>query len=356
MGEKVFMQGNEAMAEAAIRAGCKLFFGYPITPSSEVPEYYSKAMRERPEENIMFIQGETETSVFNMIAGAVSMGHRAMTATAGPGFSLGQEAMSFMSAADLPAVIVEVMRPGPADGEILPSQGDYFQATRGGGHGDYNNLVLAPYSIQELVEITQESFELAEKYHNPVVILSDAMLAKLHESVELPGYVTNEPAPEDKYNALGGFDPAKRDKHVVATCGRGAVHWHAFNERLQAKFKKIAENEVRYETYNLEDADIVLVAFGCYSRVCISAMKMAREAGIKVGMIRPISLWPFPEKAFEGLDGKQFLVCELNAGQMVQDVKLSVKNKDDVHFYGMLGGIVPTPKEIFEQIKKIEVK
>ncbi len=351
MGERVFMQGNEAMAESAIRAGCKLFFGYPITPSSEVPEYYAKVMRERPEENIMFIQGETETSVFNMIAGAVAAGHRAMTATSGPGFSLGQEAMSYMSAASLPAVIVEVMRPGPADGEILAAQGDYFQATRGGGHGDYNNLVLAPYSVQELCELMQESFDLAEKYHNPVVLLSDAMLAKLRESVELPGYVENEPKPEEKWRTLTGADG--RDPHIITTCGRGAIQWERFNLDLQEKFRKIAENEVRYETYNLEDADIVLVAFGCFSRVCISAMKMAREEGMKVGMIRPISLWPFPEEAFRGLDGKKFLVCELNAGQMVQDVKLSVDNKNDVTFYGRLGGQVPTPKEILGEIRKL---
>lgn len=183
---KVFMQGNQAMAESAIRAGCKLFFGYPITPSSEVPEYYAKAMVERPEENITFIQAETEVSAFNMVAGAVATGHRAMTATSGPGFSLGQEAMSYMSAADLPAVIVEIMRAGPADGEILAAQGDYFQAVKGGGHGDYNNLVLAPYSVQEYCDMIQESFELAEKYHNPVILLSDATIAKMRESVELP--------------------------------------------------------------------------------------------------------------------------------------------------------------------------
>lgn len=354
MGEKVFMQGNQAMAESAIRAGCKLFFGYPITPSSEVPEYYSKVMRERPEENITFIQAETETSAFNMLAGAAAAGHRVMTATSGPGFSLGQEAMSYMSAADLASVVVEIMRPGPADGEILAAQGDYFQATRGGGHGDYNNLVLAPYSVQELCELMQESFALAEKYHNPVILLSDAGLAKLRESVELPDYVTDEPKPEDKYRTLTGC--AGREPHKISTCGKGAVQWEAFNLDLQKKFKEIAENEVRYETYNLDDADLVLVAFGYFARVCESAMKMARAEGLKVGMIRPISLWPYPAKAFEGLDGKKFLVCELNAGQMVQDVKLSVKNKDDVMFFGRLGGMVPTPKEILEEIRKVEVK
>ena len=348
---KVFMQGNQAMAESAIRAGCKLFFGYPITPSSEVPDYYAKAMRERPEEKITFIQAETEVSAFNMVAGAVATGHRAMTATSGPGFSLGQEALSYMAAADLPAVIVEIMRAGPADGEILAAQGDYFQAVKGGGHGDYNNLVLAPYSVQELCELMQESFELAEKYRNPVILLSDATLAKMRESVELPGYV-DVPNPADKPNALRGCGKDK-EPHKVVTCGDGPIQWEQFNLRLQEKFKVIKENEVRYETYNLDDAEIILVAYGSMARVCESAMKMARQEGLKVGMIRPISLWPFPEKAFEGIVGPKFLVCELSAGQMVEDVKLSVENKRDVSFFGKLGGNTPSPKVVLEQIKKL---
>ena len=233
MGNQVFMQGNEAMAESAIRAGCKLFFGYPITPSSEVPEYYARAMRERPEEGITFIQAETEVAAFNMVAGAAATGHRAMTATSGPGFSLGQEAMSYMSAADLPAVIVEIMRAGPADGEILAAQGDYFQATKGGGHGDYCNLVLAPYSVQELCELMQESFELAEKYRNPVILLSDATLAKMRESVELPGR-PELPVPAELPNALRGCGKDK-EHHKAVTCGDGAVQRGALKHRLQAK-------------------------------------------------------------------------------------------------------------------------
>jgi 2-oxoglutarate ferredoxin oxidoreductase subunit alpha len=350
MGKKEFLQGNQAMAESAIRAGCKLYFGYPITPSSEVPEYYAKAMIERPEEGITFIQAETEVSAFNMVAGAVATGHRAMTATSGPGFSLGQEAVSYMSAGDLPGVIVEVMRPGPGDGEILASQGDYFQAVKGGGHGDYQTLVLAPYSVQELCELMQESFELAEKYRNPVILLSDATLAKMRESVELPGYVEQKD-PASKPNALRGC--GKNEPHKVVTCGDGPVQWEEFNARLQEKYKRIAENEVRYKTYNLDDAEIILVAFGSMARVCESAMKMAREKGLKVGMIRPISLWPFPDKAFEGITGKKFLVCELNAGQMVQDVKLAVENKRDVYFYGKLGGTTPSPKNVLAEIEKL---
>ena len=351
MGNQVFMQGNQAMAESAIRAGCKLFFGYPITPSSEVPEYYARAMRERPEEGITFIQAETEVAAFNMVAGAAATGHRAMTATSGPGFSLGQEAMSYMSAADLPAVIVEIMRAGPADGEILAAQGDYFQAVKGGGHGDYCNLVLAPYSVQEMCELMQESFELAEKYRNPVILLSDATLAKMRESVELPGR-PELPVPAELPNALRGCGKDK-EPHKVVTCGDGAVQWGAFNDRLQAKYQVIREAEERWESYNLEDADIILVAYGSMARVCVSAMNLARAEGIKVGMIRPISLWPFPQKAFAGITGKKFLVCELSAGQMVEDVRLAVNGQTPVEHFGRLGGIVPEPEEIVEALKKL---
>lgn len=348
MGEKVFMQGNVALAESAIRAGCKHFFGYPITPSSEVPEYYA---RKAQEEGLVFVQGETEVACFNMIAGTAATGKRVMTATAGPGFSLGQEAMSYMAAAGLPAVVVEVMRPGPADGEILASQGDYFQAVKGGGHGDYNTLVLAPCSVQEMCELIQDCFELAEKYRNPVILLSDALLAKMRENVELPGRKAQNC---DLSWALTGC--AGRKHNVMTTCGDGAAQWEKFNLDLQEKFAKIKANEERWENYQTEDADIILVAYGSMARVAMGAMKLAREAGYKVGLVRPISLWPFPVKAFEGLGDKTFLVTELSAGQMVEDVKLTVPHKENVHFYGRLGGFVPSPKEIFEQIKKLGVK
>ncbi|EGO62611.1 3-methyl-2-oxobutanoate dehydrogenase subunit VorB [Acetonema longum] len=348
MGEKVFMQGNAALAESAIRAGCRFFFGYPITPSSEVPEYYA---RKAKDEDLVFVQGETEVAVFNMIAGTAATGNRVMTATSGPGFSLGQEAMSFMSAAGLPAVIVQVMRPGPADGEILAAQGDYFQAVKGGGHGDYNNLVLAPYSVQEMCQLIQECFELAEKYRNPVVLLSDALLAKMQESVELPGRKQQHC---DLNWALTGC--AGREHNAITTCGDGAAQWEGFNLVLQEKFSKIKANEERWENYQVEDAELVLVAYGSMARINLGAMKLAREAGLKVGLVRPISLWPFPVKAFAGLDDKKFLVTELSAGQMVEDVKLTVAHKENVHFYGRLGGVVPTPKEIFQQIKELVVK
>ena len=356
MSEKLFMQGNMAMAESAIRAGCRLFFGYPITHSSEVAEYFARAMVERPEENITFIQAETEVSAFNMIAGAVAAGHRAMTATSGPGFSLGQEAMSFMSCADLPAVILDIMRPGPGDGDIMAGQADYYQLTRGGGHGDYRNIILAPYTVNEGCRLMQLAFELAEKYHNPVVVASDGNLAKLRESVELPGR-TEVPKPSEQYNVLSGYDPSERDKHVFLTGMNGVAEVIEFNDRLQKKFNAIMKNEVRYERYNCDDADIVLVAYGSLARVCIAAMKQARAEGIKVGMIRPITLWPFPEQAFSDLDGKKFLCCELSAGQMIDDVKLSVENKHDVFLFSRWGSILPSPKEVLADIRKLnEVK
>ena len=349
MSEKVFMQGNAALSEAAIRAGCKMFFGYPITPSSEMPEYYAE---QAPERGLTFVQAETEVAAFNMIAGAAAAGKRAMTGTSGPGFSLGQEAMSYMAAASLPAVVVNVMRPGPADGEILGSQGDYFQAVKGGGHGDYSVICMTPYSVQEQADMIQEAFELAEKYLNPVIVLTDATLAKMRESVELPGEVT----PKD-ISFPGAVTGAKNREHnVITTCGDGPAQWEAFNLRLQEKYQKIRENEQKWEDVQTEDADIIIVAFGSVARVALDTVKMARENGLKVGMIRPQRVWPFPEKAFEGLDGKKFFVVELNAGQMVEDVKLSVKNKDDVAFYGRLGGFTPTPVELYDKICELYAK
>jgi len=342
MGEKVFMQGNAALAESAIRAGCKYFFGYPITPSSEIPECYAKKM---PEENLVFVQAETEVAAFNMIAGVAATGKRVMTGTSGPGFSLGTEAISYMAAAGLPAVIVNVMRPGPADGDILASQGDYFQAVKGGGHGDYNTIVLAPYSAQEMADLTVKSFEVAEKYRNPVVILSDGLLAKMMETVELPERIT--PKTDFNWTMTG----AKGRKHnVITTCATGPEQWEQFNLNLQKKFKEIEENEQKWENYQTEDADIIIVAFGSVARIALTTIKKARENGMKVGMIRPITLWPFPKKAFEGLENKDFFVSELNAGQMVEDVKLAVKDKDRVDFYGRMGGMTPTPDELYDKL------
>ena len=342
MEEKVFMQGNEAFAESAIRAGCKYFFGYPITPSSEMPEYYAKKVYT---ENVTFVQAETEVAAFNMIAGVGATGKRAMTATSGPGFSLGTEAISYMAAGSIPAVIVDVMRPGPADGDILAAQGDYFQVVKGGGHGDYNTIVLAPYSVQEMADFASLSFELAEKYRNPVVVVSDGMLSKMMEDVVLPKKVTVN----KKFDwAITG---AKNRAHnVITTCALGPEQWERFNLALQEKFKYINQHEQRWEEVQTEDAEILMVAFGSVARIALSALKLARENGLKVGLIRPVTLWPFPVKAFKKCKDKKFFVVELNAGQMVEDVKLSVEDKNNVSFYGRLGGITPTPKELYEKM------
>lgn len=338
----MFLMGNEALAESAIRAGCRLYFGYPITPASEITEYFARKM---PEVGGVFVQCETEVAGMNMVAGAAATGKRAMMATSGPGISLGAEALSFMACAELPAVIVNCQRPGPGDGEILAAQGDYFQAVKGAGHGDYNLLVLAPYSGQETAELTVEAFELAEKYRNPVLILTDAMLAKMMESVILPEPV--EPPGSFPWSLTGAKG---REPNMITTCGTGPEQFEQHNIHLQSKFRLMKGREQRWETLHLEDAELIIVSFGIMARVALTAIKKAREAGMRVGMIRPISLWPFPEKAFVGLGDKKYLVLELNAGQMVEDVKLSVEDKEKVSFYGRMGGMVPTPKEIYDQI------
>ena len=345
---KVFMQGNEAFAEAAIRCGCKYFFGYPITPSSEIPEYYAK---KAPSEGLTFVQAETEVSAFNMVAGVAATGKRGMTATSGPGFSLGCEAMSYMSAASLPAVIVDCMRPGPADGEILGSQGDYNQLTKGGGHGDYNTIVLAPYSVQEYADFASLSFELAEKYRNPVVVASDGTIAKMMENVELPEKNYQFKRSDWACDGING----RSHYNDITTCGDGPEQWERFNIALQQKYYNIKQYEQRWQEMNTENADIIIVAFGSLARVCIDTVKIATQNGMKVGLIRPITLWPFPEKAFEKYEktNTKFFVTELNAGQMVDDVKIAVNDKNRVKFYGKIGGITPTPVELYQKLCEI---
>ena len=286
MGDnRVFMQGNQALAESAIRAGCLYFYGYPITPSSEVPEYFA-AQKGR---GIVFVQAESEVAAFNMLAGTAATGKRVMTATAGPGFSLGQEAMSYMTAAELPVVVVNIMRPGPADGEIMGAQGDYFQATRGGGHGDYYDIVLAPYSVQEQVDFTKLAFELAEKYRTPVVLLSDGKLAKMRETVLLPDSIV--PKVPSYKDAIGQCDGKI---HFVNTCGDGIEDWECRVLKLLDKFNTMKENEQRWESIETEDADIIIVAYGIVARVAEDVVEMGRKNGIKVGMIRPYNTLAFP--------------------------------------------------------------
>lgn len=345
MDEVEFMPGNIALAESAIRAGCKYYFGYPITPASEIAEYYALKM---PEEKGVFIQSETEVSGANMVAGVVATGKRGMMATSGPGISLSAEAISFMASAGLPAVLVNVMRPGPGDGDIAPAQGDYFQAVKGGGHGDYNLLVLAPYSVQETADLTVEAFDLAEKYRNPVLILTDAMLAKMMEAAKLPE--RREPKGQFDWALTGAKD---RERNIITTCAVNPKQWEEHNMKLQAKFNEIKQNEQRWENYQVEDADIIIVAYGCVARIALTAIKKAREKGLKAGMIRPITLWPYPQKAFENVGKSKYLVVELSAGQMIEDVRLSVKHNDEIHFHGRMGGMVPTPADIYNKIVEI---
>lgn len=342
MNEEVLIQGNAAIAESAIRAGCRYYFGYPITPSSEIAEYFAARAGQN---GITYLQAETEIAAFNMVAGVAAAGRIAMTATSGPGFCLGVETISFMASAQLPAVIVDCMRPGPGDGEILAAQGDYFQLTKGGGHGDYRTIVLAPYSVQELADYTLEAFRLAYRYRNPVVLVSDGALSKLYENAVLP-----EPSPEPAVPEWALTGAKDRPAHTVVTCGYGPIQWEKHCMELQEKFSQMQEHEQRWAQEQTEDADVIVVAYGSVSRVAADMVKQARASGKRVGMIRPITLWPFPAKAFESVEDKRFFVVELSAGQMLEDVQLHVKDRSRVSFYGRLGGNMPTADELYDAL------
>lgn len=344
------MKGNEAAAEAAIRAGCDCYFGYPITPQSEIIEYLSDQGRKR---NVVVMQVESEIAAINMIYGAAGAGARAMTSSSGPGISLMQEALSYIAAAELPCVLINISRGGPGLGTIQPSQGDYFQAVKGGGHGDYHLIVLAPDSVQEMADFVYLGFDLAEKYRNPVLILSDGALGQMMEKVVFPDYDVKQHRSLKPW-ATTGKTP-DRPPNVITSLHIQSEEMEKINLRLQAKYRNIEKNEVRYETINTEDADLVLVAFGLSSRICQKAMELAREQGIKVGFLRPITLYPFPYDALKKLADKLkgVLVVELNAGQMVEDVRLGVCGKIPVEFYGRMGGIIPSPEEIVDKLKQM---
>ncbi len=351
MGNRVLMKGNEAIAEAAIRAGCRHYFGYPITPQTEVMHYMAKRM---VEVDGTFVQAESEVAAINMVYGAASAGARAMTTSSSPGISLKQEGFSYIAGAELPAVVVNIVRSGPGLGGILPAQGDYFQATKGGGHGDYRNIVLAPASVQELYELTVEAFNLADRYRMLTMILGDGAMGQMMEPVEF-----REQEPVDivaKDWAVTGTH-GKREHNAVTSIYIEADVLERLNNKLQAKYQVVREKEVRFETFNCEDAEIIITAFGTCSRICRNVIRQAGSLGIKVGMIRPITLWPFPEKIIAEAAGrdslKAFLDIELNCGQMVEDVRLAVNGKKPVHFYGRSGGNLPTQKEILDQIRSI---
>lgn len=348
MNERILMCGNEAMAEAAIIAGCDAYFGYPITPQNEISAYMAKRM---PEEGRVFIQSESELAAINMVFGASATGKRAMTSSSSPGISLMQEGLSYMAGAELPAVVVNVMRGGPGLGNIAPSQADYFQATRGGGHGDYRSIVLGPASVQEMADCMPLAFDLADQYCITVIILADGVLGQMMEPISLEAKPRRElPA---KNWALTGAKG--RPQNIVRSLWLADGALEAHNNKLQAKYREIQETEVLCQEYRMEDAEIVTVAYGIAARIVRSAVDRARDEGIPAGLIRPITLWPFPSEQIGRIAERFpiFLTVEMSAGQMVEDVKLSVAGKAPVLLHGRPGGGIPTVDEILDRIRQL---
>jgi 2-oxoglutarate ferredoxin oxidoreductase subunit alpha len=345
MGDKVFMKGNEAIAEAAIQAGCRFYAGYPITPQNEIPEYMSRRMNEV---GGVFVQAESELAAINMVYGAAACGARAMTSSSSPGISLKQECISYLAGSELPAVIVNMERGGPGLGNISGSQADYFQAVKGGGHGDYKLLVYAPYNLQELWKLTMLAFDKADEYRNPVMILGDGILGQTMEPFTATPYV--KPALPEKTWALTGC--AGREPNVIKSLYMGEGGLEMKNNMLQQKYQRMRGKEVRYDSFQTDDAALVVVAFGTAARIAFSAVRRLRSEGFRVGLFRPISLFPFPETELYNLSGggREFLTFELNAGQMVEDARLSINGKSKVHFYGRPGGAIVMPEEVREKI------
>ena len=349
MSEKVLMKGNEAIAEAAIRCGCLHFFGYPITPQTEVSAYMAKKM---PKIGGVFLQAESEIAAINMVLGAAATGKRVMTSSSSPGISLKAEGISYIAGSDLPCVIMNIMRGGPGLGGIQPSQADYYQATKGLAHGDFNLIVLAPNSVQEMVDVVQKAFDLSDTYRVPAMILGDGVLGQMMEPVVFDGNI--KPAGVKKDWAATGTG-GKRPTNVVNSLYLSPdVLEEKVRERF-ARYEIIKQKECMYEEFMTDDADVVVVAYGATSRICKTAVRMAREKGVKVGLLRPITLWPFPGKALLELSKKaqSFLCVEMSMGQMIDDVKLSINCSRPVGFFGRTGGIIPTPSEILNAILDI---
>ncbi len=351
MAEKILMKGNEAIAHGAIRCGADGYFGYPITPQSEVME---TLMEEKPWETtgMVVLQAESETSSINMVYGGASTGKKVMTSSSSLGISLMAEGLSYLAGAELPCVVVNVMRGGPGLGTIQPSQADYFQAVKGGGHGDYKMIVLAPASVQDMYDFVGLGFDLAFKYRIPSMILSDGVIGQMMEKVELGEYKPRRTAEELKEQcpwALTGKTP-ERYRNLITSLALDPFIQEGVNIKLQEKYREIEENEVRYSTYLTDDAEYLFVAYGSMSRICEAAVDQARAAGYKVGLLRPITLFPFPVKQIKDLvpQLKGILTSEMSAGQMVEDVKLAVEGKVPVEFYGRMGGVIPAPDEIFD--------
>ena len=348
---KELWKGNEAVAEAAIKAGCRFFFGYPITPQNEIPEYMAMKM---PQVDGCFLQAESEVAAINMVYGAAGAGARVMTSSSSPGISLKQEGITYIAGAELPCVIVNIVRGGPGLGGIQPAQSDYFQACKGGGHGDYRLVVLAPSSVQEAADLVQEAFEIADQYRNPVMVLGDGMIGQMMEPVEFTE-VKKRNLSEKTWATVG--TKGKRKPNIINSLFIDPAECEKHNFKLFEKYKEIEKNEVKVETYNLEGAEIVFAAYGTTARIVKNAINSLEKEGIKAGLIRPITLWPYPykaiEEAAEKANVKAFMSVEMSMGQMVEDVKLGVNGKKPVYFYGRTGGMIPTPKAVAEEAKKI---
>lgn len=349
--EKVLMKGNEAIAEAAIQAGCNFFFGYPITPQNEIPAYMAKKL---PLVGGTFLQAESEVSAINMVYGAAGAGARVMTSSSSPGISLKAEGISYIAGAELPCVIVNIVRGGPGLGGIQPAQSDYFQATRGGGHGDYHLVVYAPSTLQEMVTLTMGAFDVADAYRNPVMILGDGMLGQMMEPVSF-----EKPEPRnlpEKDWATTGCD-GSRPRNIISSLDIDPAKLEERVDSIFDKYDAIKEKEMMVEEYNCEDADIIVAAYGTTARIIKSVIDMAKEKGIKVGLIRPITIWPYPYNSFVKYGDKEhvkaFLTVEMSKGQMIEDVRLGVEGRKPVYFHGRTGGMVPTPNGIMEKIEAI---
>lgn len=347
MSKRQLMKGNEAICKAAMDAGCSCFFGYPITPQNQVPEYLSTLM---PAAGRVFLQAESELAAINMVYGAAATGVRVMTSSSSPGVSLKQEGISYIATAELPCVIVNVQRGGPGLGNIAPAQADYFQATRGGGHGDYRTLVLAPASVQEMYQFTRDAFDLAEKYRNPVLILADAILGQMMEPVE----ITQPPIPVPAPLPWGTRGTRKGSRTTVNTLLINPVDLEAINDRLLEKYARMAVEDLRWEENIPEGAELLFVAYGSSARICQTSIEMLAERGIIAGLFRPQTLYPFPYAALKAAAQKvqKVMAVELSAGQMVEDVRLAVESTRPVEFYGRTGGSVFTPDEVADAAQR----
>ncbi|SDL31246.1 3-methyl-2-oxobutanoate dehydrogenase subunit VorB [Natronincola ferrireducens] len=347
---KILMKGNEAIGAAAIKAGCKYFFGYPITPQNELPEFMSK---ELPKVDGVFVQAESEVAAINMVYGGAGTGARVMTSSSSPGIALKQEGITYIAGAELPCVIVNISRGGPGLGGIQPSQADYFQSTRGGGNGDYRVLVYAPASLQEAVDLVIEAFDVADYYRNPVMVVGDGMIGQMMEPVEFKEPATKRDLPVKDWATTG--TEGKRKPNIINSLALDPEELEKHNIKLDKKYKEMEEKEVRYEMYKMEDAEVVMVAYGTTARIVKNAVDALEKEGIKVGLIRPITLWPFPHKAFKEIPAtaKALLSVEMSMGQMIDDIKIANEGRLPVEFYGRAGGMIPTPEAIVAKVKDI---